>query len=217
MRMQYPILEEVFSTSSVTLYRKGEIIIRPDDTPQGVYFLIKGFVRFYALSREGQELTFLIFRSGDFFPARFAFTNQPIQYYYETLTAVEVKRVATEEFQTFLKENPETLFAITGSILIRLRTIFERMEYLVYGNAYEKVASILYVFAKEYGEKEGGDIVITVPLTHKDIAAVVGMTRETVSVEMSKLAEKGLISHEGKFVLVKQLKQLKQESLLKSQ
>lgn len=216
MDMNLGLFEAFFNASRTLAYKKGEIIIRPGDVPQGVHLLRKGFVRFYSVSGEGEELTLLIFKPGDFFPVRFAITDQEITYYYEAMTPVEVKRASTQSFRAFLKEHPDVLLAITGSILIRLRTVYERMEYLVYGSAYEKVASILYVFSKEYGEKEKDGVVITVPLTHRDIAAVIGMTRETVSVEMGKLEGKKLISHEGKFVVVADPKKLRQESLLKS-
>ncbi|MBI2443139.1 MAG: Crp/Fnr family transcriptional regulator [Candidatus Levybacteria bacterium] len=210
------LFEQFFSTSRLFSYKKGDIIIRPDEVPQGVYFLQKGFVRFYNISDEGEELTFLIFKPGDFFPVRFAITDESITYYYEPMTSVDVRRVSTELFRIFLKKNPEVLYEIAGSILLRLRTVFERMQYLAYGNAYEKVASILYVFSKEYGKEEKEGVLITVPMTHKDIASVIGMTRETVSVEMGKLSEKGLISHEGKYVVVKNPEKLRKESLLKS-
>jgi len=209
--------ETFFDASRSLLYKKGEVIIRPGDVPQGVYLLRKGFVRFYSISKDGEELTLLIFRPGDFFPVRFAITDQEITYYYQSMTPVEVKRATTAGFREFLKQNPEVLLTITGSILIRLRTVYERMEYLVYGSAYEKVASILYVFSKEYGEKDGDEVTIAVPLTHRDIASVIGMTRETVSVEMGRLFEKGLIGHKGKLITIVNPQRLRQESLLKSE
>lgn len=211
----FKILKTLFVSSHSIFYRKGEIIIRPDDTPQGVYFLVKGFVKFYCVSREGGELIFLIFKRGDFFPARFAITNEPITYYYETMTPVEVKRVPTESFRLFLKQHPDVLYGITASMMNRLRIVFERMQHLAYGSAYEKVASILYMFSQEYGKKERGGVSITVPLTHKDIAFLIGLTRETVSLEMGILSEKKLISHVGKLVVVKNPQKLRQESLLK--
>ncbi|MEN9407622.1 MAG: hypothetical protein RLZZ455_838 [Candidatus Parcubacteria bacterium] len=206
--------EAFFDASRSLFYKKGEVIIRPGDVPQGVYLLRKGFVRFYSVSKDGEELTLLIFKPGDFFPVRFAITDQEITYYYESMTAVEVKRATTLSFREFLKGNPEVLLTITGSILIRLRTVYERMEYLVYGSAYEKVASILYVFAKEYGETVPEGVMIGVPLTHRDIASVIGMTRETVSVEMGRLFEKNLITHKGKCVVVCNPEKLRKESLL---
>src|SRR3989344_5334849 len=43
-------------------YRKGEIIIRAEDEPQGVFYLEEGFVKKYIISRKGDELTLNIFK-----------------------------------------------------------------------------------------------------------------------------------------------------------
>ncbi|MDP3941346.1 MAG: Crp/Fnr family transcriptional regulator [bacterium] len=209
-------LEKFFSASQSIPYKKGEIIIRPGDVPQGIYFLKKGYIRSYSVSRKGEELTFFILQPRDFFPLSWGLTDRQIYYYYETMTSVEVKRVQRDSFVQSLKSNPEVLFEITTKVLMRLRIVFERMEYLAYGNANHKVASILLFLVEEYATEQDHKVTISVPLTHKDIASLVGMTRETVSVEMSKLAGKGIISHEGKFVVVSNPQKLRQESLLKA-
>ena len=72
----------------------------------------------------------------------------------------------------------------------------------------------MLICAERFGKKVGRDVVIQVPLTHKDIANLVGMTRETVSIEMKKLAHRSLIGYKGKTVTVHDLVKLKDESLL---
>lgn len=187
-------------------------MLRSDDTPQGVYFITKGFVRFYSLSKEGEELTLLIFKPHDFFPVRWAITGKPLYYSYETMTPVEAIRAPREAFVTYLKHNPEVLFQITGSILIRLNNTFERMKYLVYGNAYAKVASMLVLCAQRYGKQNNLETILEVPLTHHDIATLIGLTRETVSVEMGKLVKRGMIRDLGKHVCITDLDRLKEEA-----
>lgn len=209
-------LEHLFASAPPIGYQKGEVIIRPGDVPQGIYFLEKGYIRSYSVSRKGEELTFFILQPRDLFPISWGLTDWQIYYYYETMTPVEVKRVQRDSFVQSLKSNPEVLFEITAKVLMRLRIVFERMEYLAYGNANHKVASILIFLVEEYATEEDHKMTISVPLTHKDIASLVGMTRETVSVEMSRLAEKNIITHEGKYVVIKNLQKLREESLLKA-
>jgi len=56
-------------------------------------------------------------------------------------------------------------------------------------------------------------ILIHIPLTHRDIAMLVGMTRETVSIEIKKLERKGIIEYKGRSIFVKDLRKLKEGSL----
>ncbi len=195
-------------------YKKGEVILRGGDTPQGVYFINKGYVKDYSISKEGEELMLIIFKPEDFFPMQWVFNNKPNEHYFETMTAVELWRCPKEDFIAFIEANPEIFFELTSHITLRLGGITQRMEYLAFGNAYAKVASIILICAERFGEKKGGEIVIQVPLTHKDIASFLGLARETVSVEIKKIERKDLITYDGKLLVVKDKQGLEQESLL---
>lgn len=207
-------LGSFFSQFKLLHYKKNAIILRPEDSPQGVYYLHKGYVRLYALSQDGEELTLIIFKPEDFFPMMWAINDIQTPYYLEAMTAIELWRVSRSQFLDFIKENPDILFELTSRIVTRLGGLLERMEYLVFGNAYQKVASILAICAQRFGEKEGGQIKINVPLTHKDIAMLLGLTRETVSLEMKKLEKKGIITYHGRMIFAKNGQKLENESLL---
>ena len=48
-------------------YKKGEMLIRADDDPQGIFCLKKGYVRQYTISKNGFELTLHILRPISYF------------------------------------------------------------------------------------------------------------------------------------------------------
>lgn len=205
-------LDEFFARFRRLSYKSHEIILRSNDTPPGVFFISRGYVRVYTLSESGQELTLIIFKPGDFFPMIWAFNNTTVTQYCEAMTPVEVLRAPKEEFRKFLEANPEVLWDVTSKILIRLRGLLERMEYSVFGSAYQKVASILVICAERFGAKFRGDIVIRVPLTHKDIANLIGLTRETTSVELKKLERLGVVSKKGRQYRIRDFEKLKTEA-----
>lgn len=205
-----------FSNRSTLSYKKNEIILRDDTPPPGVFYLKKGYVRDFSLSRDGEELTLVVFKPGDFFPLQWVIKNKSDFHNFEAMTAVELFRASKEEFLTFLKKEPDVLFSSIQEIVARLGGLMDRMEHLVFGNAYERVASILLIFAERFGSKVDGSMLIPMPISHRCIASLVGMTRETVSVEMKKLEKKGLISSKGRFVSVKNIARLQKESLVEA-
>lgn len=207
-------LDDFFSKHKLIKYKKGEIILRPADIPQGIIFLKKGYVRLYSISESGEELTLIIFKPNNLFPLMWVFNDIPNDYYLETMTGVEVYRAPKEEFLHFLSFNHDVFRFVTGRILSRLCRILKRMEYLVFGNSYQKVASILMICAEHFGEKKNNKIVVQVALTHKDIGTLVGVTRETASLEMKKLEKKGIIGYHNRRIVIKNVKKLKEESLL---
>lgn len=209
-------LNNFFTQFKKLTFKKGETIIRPEEQPHGVFYLKKGYARLYSISKNAQELTFIIYKPEDFFPTIWPITSSPILYYTEAMTAVEVYQAPVEEFRNFIKSNSDVLFELTGRIVTRLGGLLNRMEYAMFGNAHNKVASIILISAERFGAPSKENIIIQVPLTHQDIANLLGVTRETVSIEMKKLQKMGFIDYKGKYLVVKNAQKLKEEAVLGS-
>lgn len=204
-----------FSKFKLFQYKKGETILRPGDMPQGICFVKRGYVRLYSFSKEGKELTLVIYKPGDFFPVVWAFKGQrPSEYYFETLSAVDIERAPREAFIKFIEKNYDAFLEVNDHILERFQVALKRMQYLTFGNASAKLASILLICGKDFGKKKNGNIEIQIPLTHKDIANLMGVTRETVSVELKKFDRRGLVGYNNKLLILKDQKGLEEEAIL---
>jgi CRP-like cAMP-binding protein len=91
------------------------------------------------------------------------------------------------------------------------------MEYLVFSNAYTKIATTLISCANKFGEiQKNNSTIIDIPLTHKDIATLVGITRETTSLEMKKLEKQGFISRDGRRLIINNVKKLEEVIFLQT-
>lgn len=209
-------LSRFLSHFPVFHYKKGEILLRAEDEPSGAFFIKKGFVRDYSISSEGQELTLIIFKPNDFFPMRWVMNDAINDHYFEAMTDVEVWRVPKQQFLDFIGDNSDMLNELTKAILVRLGGLMLRMEHMVFGNASQKVASILAICADRFGKKEGKRIIIQVPMAHRDIANLLGLTRETTSIEIKKLERKNIIAYQGKNIVVRNVTGLKRESFIDS-
>lgn len=205
-------LREFFSQYKQISYKKKEMILRADDTPSGVYFVESGYVREYSISPQGSELTLFLFKPNDVFPIRWAFTSFVNTKYFESIIPTVVWRAPQVDFLEFLKKNPELLFSLTNYILSRLGMLMDKAEQIIYGNASGKMAYGLVVLVKRFGVEKDGVWTIPLPFTHKDLAALIGSTRETVNVEMHKLMEKGILTHEQQMLVIKDLAYLKSAS-----
>lgn len=194
-------------------YKKKSLILHADDTPEEVFYIKEGFVRAYRISEQGEELTIIILKPRDFFPVTYGLNTLPNSYYLEAMTSLQIWKVPRKEFMSFLKDHPDVYHELTNKMMARFGGLLTRMEYLVFGNAYTKVATTILICAKSFGERWGENLIVTVPFTHKDIAAMVGITRETACLEMKKLERKGLIGHLGRLLIIKDIQALEEESL----
>lgn len=207
-------LQKLFGKRKIFKYKKGEIILRSGDMSQGVMLLKSGYARLESISKEGKELTMVIYKPGEFFPVVWTFFGQnPSVYDIEALTDCEIIRVPREEFLEITRRNSDLLIDLTKHIITRFQLALQRMAFLTFGDASAKLASILLILAKEYGVEKQNSFEIQIPLTHKDIANLVGVTRETVSIELKKFDRKGIISYNKKILLIKNKEALQKKAI----
>jgi CRP-like cAMP-binding protein len=210
-------VDDFFNQYTHLLFKRRDLILCTEDVHSNIYYIKEGFVRAFRISEDGEELTLLILKTGDFFPMTYGLNNMPNIYYLEAITPLEMYRAPKDKFLEFLRLEPEVFFALSTQIMDRFDGLLARMEYMIWSRAYTKVAATLLVCARRFGEQQGDKLVVQVPLTHKDIATLVGITRETTSIEMKKLEKKGVIARSGRLLVINDMKQLEEESLLNHQ
>lgn len=198
-------LENFFSKYRLIKYKEGEIIYRPDDSFSTVAFIKSGYARLYSVSSKGQEVTIQIFKPVFYFSLIYALTDAENKYYFESVTDMEVWTAPKEDVLNFIKSDPELMFELTKHILTGFKDILENMESIMLGDASDKIVSIILSLSKSFGQKTEEKIIIDVATTHKIIASLTGLTRETVSYKLKQLENNNLISFKGKNLVIENL------------
>ena len=204
-------LENFFTQFKHLTFKKGEILIRADDDPTGIFYLKQGTIRQYSISKDGEEQTLTIYKPIAYFPMMWAINNTHNSYYFEALTDSEVFRAPKDAVLEFIKKEPDVLYDLTSRIYSGMHGLLSRMEYLLFNSAYNKILFTLINNATRFGRIENGQIHLH--MTHKDIAAFSGLTKETISREIKKLEEKGLIKNQNQLLIIQDLKVLENELL----
>lgn len=207
-------LYDFFSKYKTITFKKGETILHPDSIPSGVFYLKEGHVRLYLISEDGMEFTVLIYKPGDMFPLRWAINNVDNIYYFESITNVELYSCPKNEFLEEFKKGQMLTTATLDQTLFDYGALIYRMQHIVFGNAYAKVASIILTAAKRFGEKKSDELLVPIRFTHQQIALSAGITRETASIEIKKLENNGVISYKERYIIVKDLPKLEEISFL---
>ena len=140
-------LDNFFKQFKHQVYKKGEILIRVDEDPGGVFYLTKGVVKEYAISKKGEELIINIFKPVSFFPMSWAINRAPNSFYYEALEEIEIWKAPREEVVEFIKANPDILFNLMSRVFKGTDGILMRMVYLMSGEAYARVITELLASA----------------------------------------------------------------------
>lgn len=211
VKIKHKELEDFYSQFKVRDYKKGELLIRADDEPQGIICLTQGYVRQYIISRTGLELTIHILKPTSYFPMVWAINGTPNVYYFEALTPVKAGRAPREEVVNFIKEKPAIIFKLMSELVEDYAEALSRIEHLVFSDAYRRVISVLLYIVKHFGEEKDGGLIVHHRFTQQDIATLVGVARETASTELTKLEKKGLVKYIDHSMVFKNIKKLELE------
>ncbi len=205
-------LDIFFSQYRLQVVKKGEIIIRAEEEPTGIFYLTSGVVKEYLISKKGEELVVNVFKSYSFFPMSYALNNTYNKYYFEAFTDCQFRRAPKDDVLAFVKQNTDVMFDLLARVYSGTDGMMVRMAYLMGGSAYERLISELVIQLERFGEKNssGGSVL---SVSEKDLAALTGMTRETVSRELKILKDKNLVSFNRNFLVVENIERLKAEVL----
>ena len=202
-------LMEFFSKFPLKKFKKGQVLFEPNDDFGGIYFVKTGYLRVYDVNNEGKESGIQLFKPLYFLSLISAKTGIKNRHYIEALTPVEAWVVSKEDFEKHVATDPELYQDVCQALMEKFLDLTSYISQLVSGDAYTKVAGLIYSLAGEYGISKNKAVTIKFKITHKLIATLTGLTRETVTLQMLKLEKDGLIDNDRRQIVVQDMKVLK--------
>lgn len=186
-------------------FKKNDFVIRPGESPSGVFFIVSGQVKAYDITKYNEENLLIIRKQDEIFPLIWAFTGHEHSIIYQALAPTETYKVSRKNFVEYIRNNSDTMVPLLDMTIEMYRLHGERIMTLEYRTVRERIISFLLTMAERFGTSTEGGILIEVPLRHQDIASSVNATRETTSRELSALERKGLLQHKQSFTLLKDI------------
>ena len=191
-------IEKLFSSGRKLNFKKGEIIQRANETPQGVYFLISGFVKEFTLSNDGGEHLTQVYEPHDVFSMNWIYLKIIPNVYRQAHTDCSIYRLTVEKFTEAMSNNYAFQQEFMLMLMSQVHLLSSRVENLTFSNAHDKVAYHLIHLAGRFGEAHPDGWFITLPFRHQQIAEALSMTRETASRMIERIEKKGFIRQDGK-------------------
>jgi CRP-like cAMP-binding protein len=198
---QNDALLKLFHKGTHLAYKKGEFIIRPGESPSGIFYIDTGIVKAYDITKYGEENLLIIRKEHEIFPLIWAITGEERHVIYEALSPVTVWRVERQKFLKLLQNDLSIMAPLLDMTLEMYRLHSERILNLEYRTVRERLISFLLTMSNRFGKETIMGLTISVPLRQQDIASSINASRETTSRELTMLEKKGLISTPGLIVL----------------
>lgn len=195
---------EVFREHGVKqTFRKDDLIIRPGESPPGVFYIYRGLVKAYDISKYNEENLLIIRKNEEMFPLIWGVTGEDRHIIYRTLAPTTTWRISREEFLDYIEKNPGAMAPLVDNIVEMYRLHSERILNLEYRTVRERIISYLLTMSRRFGKQTDDGLLIDVPLRHQDIASSVNATRETTSRELAAMERKGLLVNKQTRILLR--------------
>lgn len=189
-------LQPLIQHAVTRTYRPGSTILFQGEAPRMACVLVKGVVRVFSISSQGDEQIVMFHVAGEFFPSSWIFNNaSSTLFFYEAMTSCDVVNVARKDLIEHMYADPERTQALLHYFTTNYAASLIRVNALEQPRARDKLVYTLYYLCQLFSNKSAGKVELPLSLTHQTLASLVGLSRETTAMEMSALKKQGVISY----------------------
>jgi CRP/FNR family transcriptional regulator, cyclic AMP receptor protein len=200
--LDIPSLERLTLAGRLEHYRRNDVLFSPDDRADRLMLILEGAVKSTVTAANQREVILEILGPGDI-------VGEDAVSEERRITGASVMRESTmATFQAnailpLCSENPAFACAWLKYGLGLKRRLQERVAELAYGNIEDRLFRMLHHLALYHGATtKKGNTILRFPLTHQEMANLIGATRETTTLAVGRLRASGAISFlERKIVL----------------
>jgi CRP-like cAMP-binding protein len=190
-------------------YKKDQFVYVPHDAASNIYLIVDGRIKIGHYLDDGKEVVSSILTTGEIF-GELALAGEDIRKdFAQAMCEVVICPLTIDELKELMYQNKELSFKILKLIGLRLMKLERKLELLVFKDARTRIIEFLKDTASWKGKKVGFETMIPTRLTHKDIAALTGTSRQTVTTILNELKENNLINFDRKKILIRDLDNLK--------
>jgi len=206
-------LREIASRCKKVLFKKGQVIFHKTDMSTDLYIVDSGTLKAVLSDDDGDEIVLARFEAGAFFGELSLLDGQGRS---ATIVADSDSALSVLSQPVFLElvtKDPKIAIALMTTLVGRLRKADEKIESLAFQEVGERlIRALLDGSGRQDGAPKG--FLAGAKRTHKELASMIGSSREAVSKCMKLLTSTGVVREaEGQMLIAENaLEQLKLRS-----
>jgi CRP-like cAMP-binding protein len=191
--MSHEEMERLAGLSTMCEFKKGATVYLLDEPSEHVYLLKEGTIKISRIGQDGQEIILDFIAPGEIFGEMSLLGEDSRSTMAQAAENSLICSIKKSDFFNFFSAHNDLAFKVLKLVGLKRIEIETRLEELAYCSVSERIASLLNRMAKRHGIKDDGGIKIRPRLTHRDIAFLVGASRETVTDQLNQLKAQGFI------------------------
>jgi CRP/FNR family transcriptional regulator len=187
---------------------RSEFIYMPGDRADFIYFLKQGRIKLSVLSESGKEIAIDIIQPGEIF-GEFALVDEsPRSNMAQALDDLLMWVFPKRDFTQLLASQPKLALNYIRLVGDRRRRMEKKLSDITSKAVSARVCELLHELSTSAAEVENAGSEHLVPLTHHDVASLIGAARQTTTTVLNDLERRGIIELGRGWVRIKRLKEL---------
>lgn len=184
--------DELLGTRNRLYFKAGELVVKKGSPVHDLYFLQTGVVELSMDDNLKKQSLMLLF-PGEVVGVNCVYSTMNYRFSARALSNCSVVILNYIKFSNLLKSNPDFSMAFIQYISSVNERFLDWHMKLTEKNSAGALAFLLCEFEKSYGERT-----FELPLTRKDIARVIGFSKESVLKNLAHFRDEGIVESTGR-------------------
>ncbi|MBI3376044.1 MAG: Crp/Fnr family transcriptional regulator [Betaproteobacteria bacterium] len=173
--------------------RKGGTIWSQGEPADYVAFVMSGKAMSSYQSRNGKTGTTGFWCPGDILGAGDLGSSMTRMMTLRCMDECIIYTLSHERFNALVRRFPELAQAMIRALSVRLRWVAQLAVILETQSAFERICAILCALAERFGAPSDLGVLVDIRLTHEDLAAIAGVSRQFANTTLRSLQKRGLL------------------------
>jgi CRP/FNR family transcriptional regulator len=186
-------LDALLADGVARRYDHGAVISDPESRPERTFYCAAGTLKVTKLLASGREILITILQTGSLWSDRAVLNGYWREVFIEAMEPSEIVAIDNVTFERFVRARTDLMAVFMARISEQVSDALTLLDDFRGRDVASRLARVLIKFSQQYGVPTDNGVRIDLPVTHQDLANMIGTARETVSRNMARFRQKGYV------------------------
>lgn len=196
-------LETLLSQMSLQRVERRTTLFAPGAPSDSLYLLVSGVVKLSLRNLEGEDVLVSLISPGELFGITALMPGMQRAFHSEAFSDCWVGIIRAETLVGTLLGVPFVDFsAMMGTTVNRWFTLLYRYAHFQGASLRQRLALALLELAQKFGVQDSRGTILILPVTHEDLADLVGASRQKVTEHIKELEQQQFLLRDGRKLII---------------
>ncbi|MBN8915482.1 MAG: Crp/Fnr family transcriptional regulator [Rhizobiales bacterium] len=182
----------------------GEPLFRQGERHDGIVVIEDGQIRSFYVAPSGREITLAYWSKGHFVGGPDVFGGGTHMWAATAMRPSRLMFLPGAGLRQLARQVPDLAIGIIDALVFKARCYSAFAQMLGTRSVAQRLVQLLQHLTQTYGVKDERGILIAAAFTHADLAALIGATRQWVTVQLGRMQQEGILTNRrGLMVILK--------------